>query len=161
MSCLCSCVRPPIILINPILFYQKTSNKPQAQLLFTPTPSRRSHFHRPLSAIHLPATGDSLFPMARRGSSTVIYIIITNKMETLHTISPEKNKSHFQFRSILIVAGIVIAIICSLVSLKEIHAAENTEASVPRSIETPSFVNAELVMNTASAIVSFGDRISQ
>jgi hypothetical protein len=128
---------------------------------FTLTANRRFHFHRPVSAVHLPATGDSLFPIAMTGSSTVIYIIITNKMETLHTNSPAKSKSHFQVRSILIVAGIVIAIICSLVSLKEIHSADSTEATVLGSIETPSFVNTDVVMNTASAIVSFGDRISQ
>jgi hypothetical protein len=81
-------------------------------------------------------------------------------METLHTNNIARNKSNILLRSVLPLVGIVIAVICSLVSLKEIHSAKRVEASAPRSMETPKFGKINLLVNTASTIWSFRDRIN-
>ena len=79
--------------------------------------------HRLPPGIHLRGTGNSLFPMAMVNFHNVIYIIITNKMETLHNTNPTRNLSQVreQDRLILTLAGIVIALICSLVLLHDTH----------------------------------------
>ena len=82
--------------------------------------------HRLPTGIHLRGTGNSLFPMAMVNFPNVIYIIITNKMETLHNTNPTRNLSQVreQDRLILTLAGIVIALICSLVLLHDTHSME-------------------------------------
>ena len=75
-------------------------------------------------------------------------------METLHNISTARNKSHFRLRSALILAGIVIAIICSLVSLKDIHSAKGAETRALGSIGIPAFVNTDFLVN--AALTDFG-----
>ena len=80
--------------------------------------------HRLPAGIHLRRTGNSLFPMAVVNFPNVIYIIIASKMETLHSTNPTRNLSKVrnQDRLILTLAGIVIALICSLVLLHDTHA---------------------------------------
>src|SRR5688572_823660 len=61
--------------------------------------------------------------MAMANLTNVIYIIITNKMETLHNTNATRNLSQVREpdRLILTLAGIVIALICSLVLLYDTH----------------------------------------
>jgi hypothetical protein len=80
-------------------------------------------------------------------------------METPHTSNTSRNKSISLLRSVLPLVGIVIAVICSLVSLKEIHSAERAEIRAPRLIETPKLIRADLLVNAATTMWSFGDRI--
>jgi hypothetical protein len=80
-------------------------------------------------------------------------------METPHTNNASRNKSTLFLRSVLPLVGIVIAVICSLVSLKEIHSAERVEIRAPRLIETPKLIRADLLVNAATTIWSLGDRI--
>jgi hypothetical protein len=81
-------------------------------------------------------------------------------METLHTNSTAPNKTYIRLRSVLTFVGIVTAIICLLVSLKEIHSTDGLESRAPRSLETPNLVNAELLANAVSKVWSFQDRIN-
>jgi hypothetical protein len=69
-------------------------------------------------------------------------------MDTLHNISPIERK----FRSLLVVAGIVIAIICSVVSVNAMNSTERAETTALESIETPALANANLVVKAASTI---------
>jgi hypothetical protein len=69
-------------------------------------------------------------------------------METLHNIRTTGNN----FRFVLIVAGIVIAIICSLVSLRALNTTEGAETRVLGSMEAPAYVNVNLVVKAASTI---------
>jgi hypothetical protein len=80
-------------------------------------------------------------------------------METPHTNNASRNKSTLFLRSVLPLVGIVIAVICSLVSLKEIHSTERVEANAPRLIEASRFVKVDLLVNAATTIWSLGDRI--
>jgi hypothetical protein len=98
--------------------------------------------------------------MARGDINTVIYIIIESKMETFHTNNTAPNKSYIRLRSVLTFVGIVTAIICLLVSLKEIHSADGLESRALQSMETPKLVNAELLANAVSTVWSFGGRIN-
>jgi len=84
--------------------------------------------HRLSAGIHLRGTGNSLFPMAGVHFPNVIYIIISKQMETLHSTNQTWNLSQVrkQDRLILTLAGIVIAIICSLVLLNDTHAMGRT-----------------------------------
>lgn len=67
-------------------------------------------------------------------------------MDTLINISPVESK----FRSLLIVAGVAIAIICSIVSLKAINTPEDSRDL--GSLEKPAFVSADLAMKAVSTL---------
>jgi hypothetical protein len=128
----------------------RQSNFGRAAATYVDTFVAPDFVHRPFSAVHLRTTRDSLFPMAGAVSDIVIYIIMDAKMKTLHHISITQNKSSFRLRSILILTGIAIAVICSLVSVNGIHAAESATA-VPQSVKTP-FVKFDVLTNAASMI---------
>lgn len=68
-------------------------------------------------------------------------------MDTIN-ITPAQNS----LRSIALVTGVVIAIICAVVSLKNFNSVENSEASALGSLETPSFAQANFLVNTASKV---------
>ena len=68
-----------------------------------------------MSVIDLPARGASLFPMVVMSLSAVIYIIIETQMKTLHTTDNSMMTGRRKpSRSILTLAGIAIAVICSM-----------------------------------------------
>ena len=93
--------------------------------------------------------------MAGAHSIAVIYIIIANKMKTLLNISTARNKSYIaRVRSVLTFVGIVTAIICSLVLLQDVNAAERSgEVSGPRSMETSKFGNVQLLVKAAATML--------
>jgi hypothetical protein len=69
-------------------------------------------------------------------------------METRHNISNTRNKSHIdtRVRTVVTLVGMVIAIMCSVVLLTDLHAAGRVEASVPEHIETKNFVKVDLLI---------------
>ena len=77
-------------------------------------------------------------------------------MKNISTAQPEP---HSRFRSALIVAGIVTAIICSLVSMKDIRYAENEGAKGLGTPDKSVFANVDLVVNAAYVVGALGDRI--
>jgi hypothetical protein len=80
--------------------------------------SRFFQIHRPFTDIHLPAAWNGLFSVAGAAFIPVIYIIIATEMKTDHTTNVAA--SYFKrMQSLMAVAGIVIAIICSLILLHE------------------------------------------
>jgi hypothetical protein len=76
-------------------------------------------------------------------------------MKTLSNISTLPNTSQIsaQVRSVLTIVGIVIAIICSLVFLKEIYSS-GIMGSPVRSMEVSKIVNVEMVVKAASNVLS-------
>jgi hypothetical protein len=79
-------------------------------------------------------------------------------METLHTTNTSNSNLQFRLRSILIVAGIVTAVICSLVSMNDIQLSEDVKANSP--MERPTLTNANMLVNAALTIWSYAGRIN-
>jgi hypothetical protein len=66
-------------------------------------------------------------------------------MDTLKITTTQNN-----LRSISILGGILIAIICALVSLKKVNSATALDASADNSMETPSFAKMRVITKAAS-----------
>lgn len=71
-------------------------------------------------------------------------------METLTTTTANTNVT-FRFRAVSMLAGVVIAIICALVSLNKIQSGEES-AKAQESIETPAFAKLNMLVNSASLV---------
>ena len=81
-------------------------------------------------------------------------------METLNNTNnaPYQSNISARVRSVLTIAGIVTAIICSLILLKDIHSVAPESIRLSGSIEGPDVVNTDLlatVKNMASALTVF------
>jgi hypothetical protein len=81
-------------------------------------------------------------------------------METSNNISSARNNSNIGLRSVLALVGIAIAIICSLVSLKDLHSSERSESHASRSTEPAKFMKADVLAKAMSVLVTFTDRIN-
>jgi len=101
------------------------------------------NFHRPFSGVHLPAAWNGLFQVAADHFSAVIYIIITRQMEKLDNTQGNKSR----IRSFLTAAGLVTAIIGSLVLLRDLNA---VETSISSPIKTSKIINSDLLIHAAS-----------
>lgn len=80
----------------------------------------RPWVHRLFPVIHLPGAGDSLFSLATAPANCVIYTIIAAYMKTSY-ISTANTASHtgMRLQALMVVAGIMTAVICTLVLLKD------------------------------------------
>lgn len=68
-------------------------------------------------------------------------------MKTLHTTNTQNaNHSHGHVRLMMTLAGIVIAILCSMDFLLEVHSTERLDASIPQLLETSRIVVADLLI---------------
>jgi hypothetical protein len=75
--------------------------------------------------------------MATSGFLRVIYIIIASQMKTSHTISANSTSNRIaRVQSFMVIAGVMIAIICSLVLLKDAYSIQRTEASQSPLVDT-------------------------
>jgi hypothetical protein len=67
-------------------------------------------------------------------------------MEKLHNTNGNKTR----IRSFLTIAGLVTAIIGSLVLLRDFNAMDDMETSMPSRIKTSKIINADILINAAS-----------
>jgi uncharacterized membrane protein len=82
------------------------------------------------TGVHLPEPGNSLFTIARLTAFTVIYNIIAITMKTFSSTDQLWNISQIGDRSILILAGIMTAIICSMVFLHDTYSSEQVTTTL-------------------------------
>jgi uncharacterized membrane protein len=96
--------------------------------------------HRLFPAIHLPTAGNDLFPMARIGFIGVIYTIIASQMKTRNTNTATiASRRLSRIHSFMAIAGVMIAIICSLVLIQDGYASQHSEARGSSVVETSKF----------------------
>jgi hypothetical protein len=82
--------------------------------------------HRPFSVIHLPSAGDSLFDLARVPGNCVIYTINAEHMKTSYlSTANTASGTGMGLHALMVVAGIMTAIVCSLVLLKDANALQH------------------------------------
>lgn len=77
-------------------------------------------------------------------------------MKTTHITVTKKDRSHIKarVRSLLTLAGIMIAIICSMILLQAKDSLASTELSVPNLAETSGVASMEMFANVGSTIWS-------
>jgi hypothetical protein len=69
-------------------------------------------------------------------------------MKTLHTTIRNVANNHGRIRAILAILGIVIAVLCSIAMLKDMHTMEALNANVAHLMEIPKIVVSEFVGQT-------------
>lgn len=67
-------------------------------------------------------------------------------MKTLHTTNPLSGTStHARIRLVLAVVGIVIAVLCAMALLQDVHATTPLDANAPRLLEISKIMASDLV----------------
>lgn len=66
-------------------------------------------------------------------------------MKTLHTTTRNVANTHGRIRAILAIVGILIAVLCSIALLQDMHATEALNANVPRLRKTSGIVVSDFV----------------